>query len=602
MKADIAEKQGNKATGKSAIVKRLRPVLIFVAVVVAIGMFVFLWWWTSRAPFLAFARKQGGVKELGIFTVRRGDLPITVTEGGDIKALNSTDIKSEVEGQTKIISIVGEGTYITPEDVNNRKVLVELDSSNIKERLTQQEITFSTEKASYTEAKETLDIQTKQNDSDIKAGEIKVRFALMDLQKYLGEDVAGKLIMSANGETSPNSGSGAIDPEGEKRGTSSLRSRFGGVGRDEERESPTLQSYGDGATSLIDEANLGGGAVQKLRELNDDITLAGSRFEQASDRLMWTQKLYDKEYVAETEFKGDQLAMQSSKIQMARARTALELFRLYEFPKEAEKLLSDYNEAGRELERIKAGARSKLAQAQAKLSSKEATYSLEKERLEKLRRQLEACTIKAPVPGQVVYSSSMMNQWERRNNPIEIGAEIRERQKIISIPDASEMKVEIKIHETWVDKVQPGQQAKITISAFPDKTFTGKVLKKAPLADPEEWLNPDLKVYSTDVSIDGTHEFLKTGMTAKVEIIIEELKNVISVPIQTVVNRNGKKVCYVMGSKEPKQREVETGLFNDNFVEIKSGLVEGEKVLLNPPRVSESKVTGEKEQKAKKPA
>jgi RND family efflux transporter MFP subunit len=317
---------------------------------------------------------------------------------------------------------------------------------------------------------------------------------------------------------------------------------------------------------------------------------------------MWTQKLYDKEYVAETELKGDQLEMQSSKIQLESAKTALELFRLYEFPKEAEKLLSDYNEAERGLERIKAGARSKLAQAQARLSSKEATYSLEKEHLEKLRKQLEACTIKAPVPGQVVYSSSMMNQWERRNNPIEIGAEIRERQKIISIPDASEMKVEIKIHETWVDKVQPGQQAKITISAFPDKTFTGKVLKKAPLADPEEWLNPDLKVYSTDVSIDGTHEFLKTGMSAKVEIIIEELKNVISVPIQTVVNRNGKKVCYVMGSKEPKQREVDTGLFNDNFVEIKSGLAEGEKVLLNPPRAGESEATDGKKQKAEKPA
>jgi RND family efflux transporter MFP subunit len=571
MKADIAEKQGNKATGKSAIVKRLRPILIFVAVVVAIGMFVFLWWWTSRAPF----RKQGGVKELGIFTVRRGDLPITVTEGGDIKALNSTDIKSEVEGRTTLISIVDEGTLITPEDVNNGKVLVELDSSKIKVELTQQEITFSNEEASYTEAKEALDIQIKQNDSDIKAGEIKVRFALMDLQKYLGAAVAAPLLPSEEGK-----GAGAINPEGEKRGT-----------RDEGRE-----------TSLIDDPNLGGGAVQKLRELNDNITLTGSKFEQASDRLMWTQKLYDKKYVAETELKGDQLAMQSSKIQMESARTALELFRLYEFPKEAEKLLSDYNEAGRELERIQAGARSKLAQAQAKLDSKKATYSLEKERLEKWRKQLAACTIKAPVPGQVVYSSSMMDSWQRRNNPIEVGAEIRERQKIISIPGASEMKVEIKIHETWVDKVQPGQQAKITISAFPDKTFTGKVLKKAPMADPEEWLNPDLKVYSTDVSIDGTHEFLKTGMSAKVEIIIEELKNVISVPLQTVVNRNGKKVCYVMGSKEPKQREVETGLFNDNFVEIKSGLAEGEKVLLNPPRVSESKVTGEKEQKAEKPA
>jgi HlyD family secretion protein len=553
MKADIAEKQGNKATGKSAIVKRLRPVLIFVAVVVAIGMFVFLWW-ISRGT-------DGSVKELGIFTVRRGDLPITVTESGDIKALNSTDIKSEVEGQTKIISIVDEGTIITPEDVNNGKVLVELDSSNIKERLTQQEITFSNEEASYTEAKEALDIQIKQNDSDIKAGEIKVRFALMDLQKYLGAAVAEKLLSDA---TNPESEDNKI-------------------------------------ASLIDDPNLSGGALQKLRELNDNITLAESKFEQASDRLMWTQKLYDKEYVAETELRGDKLEMQSSKIQLESAETALELFRLYEFPKEAEKLLSDYNEAERGLERIKAGARSKLAQAQARLSSKEATYSLEKERLEKLRKQLEACTIRAPVPGQVVYSSSMMNQWERRNNPIEIGAEIRERQKIISIPDASEMKVGIKIHETWVDKVQPGQQAKITISAFPDKAFTGKVLKKAPLADPEEWLNPDLKVYSTDVSIDGTHEFLKTGMTAKVEIIIEELKNVISVPIQTVVNRNGKKVCYVMGSKEPKQREVDTGLFNDNFVEIKSGLAEGEKVLLNPPRASESEATGEKEKKAGKP-
>ncbi|GAH45378.1 unnamed protein product, partial [marine sediment metagenome] len=124
--------------------------------------------------------------------------------------------------------------------------------------------------------------------------------------------------------------------------------------------------------------------------------------------------------------------------------------------------------------------------------------------------------------------------------------------------------------------------------AFPDKTFTGKVLKKAPLADSENWLNPDLKVYATDVSIDGTHEFLKTGMTAKVEIIIEELKDVISVPMQAVVNIEGKKVCFVSSGSGPERRQVETGAFNDSFVEIKSGLTEGDKVLLNPPRLIES--------------
>ncbi len=199
-----------------------------------------------------------------------------------------------------------------------------------------------------------------------------------------------------------------------------------------------------------------------------------------------------------------------------------------------------------------------------------------------MKDQIIACVVKAPAPGEVVYWSSTQEYWSR--GKIEQGAEIYEGQKIITIPDASKMKVEIKVHETWVDKIEPNQPAKITIAAFTDKTFTGKVLKKAPLANQENFLNPDLKVYATDVSIDGTHDFLKTGMTGKVEVIIDELHDVLHVPIQSVVTVEEKKVCYVVASSTPQQREVETGLFNDNFVEIKSGLTEGEKVMLNPPR------------------
>ena len=100
-------------------------------------------------------------------------------------------------------------------------------------------------------------------------------------------------------------------------------------------------------------------------------------------------------------------------------------------------------------------------------------------------------------------------------------------------------------------------------------------------------MNPDLKVYSTDILIDGTHDFLKTGMSAKVEIIIKELKDVISVPIQAVINQEGKKICYVAKGNRSQAREVATGDFNDNFVEITQGLSPGEKVLLNPPRLIE---------------
>jgi hypothetical protein len=181
----------------------------------------------------------------------------------------------------------------------------------------------------------------------------------------------------------------------------------------------------------------------------------------------------------------------------------------------------------------------------------------------------------------------MLDARQRSRELIEVGAEVRERQRIISIPDTSQMKVEIKVHETWIGKIQPGQAARISISAFPDKTFNGIVLRKAPLADPQNWRSPDLKVYATDVAIEGNYDFIKTGMSARVEVIIDRLQNVLTVPIQAVVTFEGKKYCYLHRSGRPVRQQVETGQFNANFVEIKSGLTEGDNVLLNPPRVKQ---------------
>jgi HlyD family secretion protein len=489
-------------------------------------------------------------------------LTVSVTESGDIKALNSKDIRCEVEGKSTIINIVPEGTYITPEDVNKGKVLVELDSSAITAKVTQQELEFSAAQAGLTEAEESFEIQKQQNASDIQAGEMKVRFAAMDLQKYLGETIGGRLIISR------------INPADEN---------------DAEID------------RLVADANLGGEALQKLRDLDSDIYLKEQNLELANDKFGWTEKLYDKKYISFSEREADRLDREKKKVEREQAKTARDLFVRYQFSKDTEKLLSDYQEAKRELERVKASARSKLAQAQAKLQSAQATYTLKKELLEKAKKQLDACVIKAPSPGQVVYSSSMLDRWQRQQRLVEIGGEVRERQSIISIPDPSVMKAEVKIHENWIDKIQLGQKASITIAAFPDKIFSGKVLRKSPMADQTDFWNADLKVYTTDVGIDGTYDFLKTGMTGKVAIIIEELRDVISVPIQTVVNIEGKKYCYVVKSADSERREVQTGVFNTDFVEIKSGLSEGEQVLLNPPRLSGGTVKSKSNGNGKQP-
>ena len=544
-------RQDKKIGRRQAFLKPMLLVFICVTAVVSMGI-------------LAFFNKKSGDSgssdsSTGLFAVKRGDLTISVTESGSIKAVNTKDIKSEVEGRATIVSIVPEGTMITDEDVNNGKILVELDSSELKEQLSQREIELTSAEASYADANESYLIQVKQNESDITAAELKMKFALMDLQKYVGESIAKTLIEQSDSE--PNS------------------------------------SF-DTSFLLKDPNSLGGSASQQLKVLKNDILLAQGQLEKATDVLEGTKKLHDANYASDLDLMSAKLDVDRYRIQKESAEEALNLYQIYDFPKETEKFLSDYQEAQRDLDRTKARARAQLAQARAKLASAKSTLDTQKRRLKKLHEQIEACTIRAPAVGQVVYWSST-ERWVRTK--IEQGAEISEGYKIITIPDASEMKVEVKIHETWIDRIEPNQPAEITVEAFPDKTFTGRVLKKAPLADAEDWLNPDLKVYSTDIGIDGKHDYLKTGMTGKVTIIINKLNDVLYVPIQSVVTIEDKKVCYVAGSPAQK-REVETGLFNDNFVRIKSGLAEGEKVLLDPPKWTESETKEEQTDTESEPA
>jgi len=542
---------GTRAGSRLAFSRRILLVFICLAALISVGVWALLRQTRSDSG--------GSNSDTGLFAVKRGDLAISVTESGSIKAVNTKDIKSEVEGRTTIVNIVPEGTMITAEDVNNGKVLVELDSSELKEQLSQRQIELTSAEASYTDANESYLIQVKQNESDITAAELKMNFALMDLQKYLGESIA-KTVVEQSG-SDPNS---------------SLDTSF----------------------LLKDPNSLGGSASRQLKVLRNDILLAQGQLEKATDVLAGTQKLHDANYASDLDLLSAQLDVDRFRIQKESAEEALNLYQLYDFPKETEKFLSDYKEAQRQLDRTKARARAQLAQAKAKLASARSTFETQQQRLNKLHKQIEACMIRAPAVGQVVYWSST-ERWVRTK--IEQGAEVPEGYKIITIPDASKMKVEVKIHETWIDRLEPNQPAEITVEAFPGKTFTGKVLKKAPLADAEDWLNPDLKVYATDIGIDGTHDYLKTGMTGKVTIIIDKLKDVLYVPIQSVVTVEDKKVCYVAGSPAEK-REVETGLFNDNFVEIKSGLAEGEKVMLNPPKWIEPKKTEEQAVTESEPA
>jgi HlyD family secretion protein len=215
--------------------------------------------------------------------------------------------------------------------------------------------------------------------------------------------------------------------------------------------------------------------------------------------------------------------------------------------------------------------------------AKKATYSLEVSKEKKLEKQILNCDIKAPADGLVIYANDPNRAFRGGRPQIEEGATVRERQKIFSLPDITRMQVNAKIHESQIHKLSPGMKAKIRVDAFASETFDGTVLDAAPLPDPTNRFSSDIKVYTTKVRIDRPLPSLKPGMTAQVEILVNELDNVLSVPVEAVARFDNKDQVAV---KKPgggfEWREVTLGLSNEQQVEVKQGIQSGELVAIKP--------------------
>lgn len=483
-------------------------------------------------------RKKQEVDEIETFTVRNGTLDVTVMESGNLKAIDSQSIVSQVSRTMKIAYIIEEGTNISPEDVKEGKVLVKFDSNELEDELYSRESDLESARSSLTEAEEGLLIQQSDNESSIREAELEVTYAMNDLRKLVGDDLANEVL--------------GKEPEN--------------------------------IIDLLESPHLGGQTKQDLDQYQGDIEIARTKLGRAQETLKFTQELFDKQYVSKNELETDKLDLQSQKLNVQTAESKLHIYRRYEFVKVFQKAWATLLSSREKFTRAKAVARSKLAQAEAKLKNREAGFQRSKNRLEDLKRDIANCTIKATQPGFVVYEAPP--RWYN-TGPLQEGSDVRSKQVIIQLPDLSRMGVEVKIQEAQIDLIAPGQPANITIDAMPDRHFTGKVLKKAVLPSSQSWwANPDLKVYETNIELDDSNEdhTLRPGMTATVEILIEKIENVQRVPIQSVqTDEEGKHYCYL---KSGQRVEVELGKRNDVYVQVTKGLSDGDEILLTPPEIS----------------
>ena len=322
----------------------------------------------------------------------------------------------------------------------------------------------------------------------------------------------------------------------------------------------------------------------QLKEAESKITLNKEEEERAADTYLSSEELAKDKYISEIELKSDKLAWEKAKLNRELAESDLELLKNYTYKRQIATLESDVKQADMALERTKRKASANVVQFEAQLKSAESVLQREKDILNKLEDQIEKAKIFAPADGLVVYATSTRGSWRGNQEPLDVGSEVHEHEEIIYLPTANSVKAELSIHESNLNKVFPGMEATITVDALPGNVYKGKVNKIAILPDAQMiWMNPDLKVYTTDVFIDGDNSDLKTGMSCNVEILIDYLHDALYVPLQAVVRVGDEHRVYVLDGKKTTPRKVEIGMDNNRMIHIKAGLEEGEKVILDPP-------------------
>jgi len=336
-----------------------------------------------------------------------------------------------------------------------------------------------------------------------------------------------------------------------------------------------------------------GDRLQQLRNAEILIQQAEETLKLNQNQLYWSQRLFDQGFEAKTNLERDQMAVTNGLLSLEKAKTEFKMLELYDLPKLEETYVSALIEASNELTRVVLQATNTLNKAIADLTTQSNTLSLNEERLQREEEQLEKSKIFAPKGGMVVYAKSRSRFSSE--SMIEEGAQVRKRQELITLPDTSEMKVDIKIHESQISKVKKGQTTFIVLDQQPDQRYKGIVSKVAPLPDSASFFSdPNLKEYATEILITDTLPDLKPGVSARAEIVITNIPNTLKVPIQSVTTVDGKQVVFKQTMGGADARPVKVGLFNTKFIEVLDGVDAGDAILLAPPlQMEEINLAGE---------
>lgn len=231
-------------------------------------------------------------------------------------------------------------------------------------------------------------------------------------------------------------------------------------------------------------------------------------------------------------------------------------------------------------------AKSTLDNAKAEMEAIEANIKQAEIEVNTAETNVGYTKITAPMDGTVISVPVSEGQTVNANQTTPT---------IVTIADLSKMKIKPEISEGDITKVKAGQEVSFTIlsdnqtvyhsvidSVDPANTTTSDSSSTSSSTSSSSSSTTSAIYYYANVLIDNPDRTLRIGMTTENNIKIANAKDVLLVSNMAIQKRDGKNFVNVLNDKnQPEQREVETGVQNDFKTEIKSGLNEGEKVIVS---------------------
>ncbi len=312
-----------------------------------------------------------------------------------------------------------------------------------------------------------------------------------------------------------------------------------------------------GYVATLDQSEL----QTKMREAQTEIDLIQTQLEQGKiDTAIELRALRDELVNADFAREERVLEVEQSRYepQMVIRQAEIEL----------ERSDRDNGQLGKKYELTQIRANAKIAEIQARLKQ-------QTDRLATMAQLQSEFTVNAPAAGMVIYA----RDW---NGKVTAGSQISTWDPTVAeLPDLSEMVSKTYVNEVDIARVSTGQDVRIAVDAFPDKSYTGTVVSVANIG--ESLRGYDAKVFEVSVVLNENDSILRPAMTTSNEILTYTHPDVLHIPLEALY-RDSIAYVYRAATGGNYKQEVVVGDVNDDSAVIALGIEEGDEILLTTPK------------------